>query len=206
MAITVTSKAPGERIAYLWSPPLAQGDTITGAPTVALTTGTAQVDGVSLASATQVKIWLISGADGETSEFLCEVDTVGGETLQDTIYLPVNSTALSELGAKLVQVFPAFAGVDSTAIDYWLDQAAVVANWGNEHAQMLLACHFMAINGLGKSAVTGGLTSFKSGSVDMKFSEAQANSIGFAQTPYGQQFNVLLRRRHAGPRLISGHS
>ena len=202
MAKTLTSKAPGERIAYLWTPPLSAGDAITGTPTVALVTGTASTDGVSLVGQT-VKIWLISGADGETAEFLCECDTTGGETLQETIYLPVNSTALSALGAKLVQVFPAFAGVDPAAIDYWLGEAVIVANWDNDHAQMLLAAHYMAVNGLGANAVTGGLTSFKSGSVDMKFSEAQANSIGFAQTPYGQQFSVLLRRRHAGPRTIS---
>ena len=202
MAITLTSKAPGGRIAYLWTPPLASGDTITGAPTVTLVTGTASTDGVSLVGQ-DVKIWLISGADGETAEFLCEVDTTGGETLQETIYLPVNSTALSALGAKLVQIWPAFAAVAPAAIDYWLDEAAIVANWGNDHAQMLLACHYMAVNGLGANPVATGLTKFKSGTVDMTFSEQQANTIGLTQTIYGQQFSVLLRRRHAGPRVIS---
>ena len=202
MAKTLTSKAPGERIAYLWTPPLSAGDAITGTPTVALVTGTASTDGVSLVDQT-VKIWLIGGTDGEVTQFLVEVETTGGETLQETLYLPVSSTALSTLGAKLIKVFPAFAAVDAAAINYWLDEAVVVANWGNDHAQMLLAAHYMAINGLGTNAVAGGLTSFKSGSVDMKFSEAQANSIGFAQTIYGQQFSALLRRRHAGPRMIS---
>lgn len=203
MAITVTSKAPDERIAYLWSPPLASGDTITGTPTVTLVTGTASTDGVSLVGATQVKVFLISGADGETAEFLCECDTLGGETLQETIYLPVNSTAHSTLGAKLVQIFPAFANVPASSIDYWLTESAIVANWGNEQAQMLLAAHYMAINGLGSNPVATGLTSFKSGTVDMKFTEAKANAVGFAQTIYGQQFSTLLRRRHAGPRVIS---
>jgi hypothetical protein len=46
------------------------------------------------------------------------------------------------------------------------------------------------------------LTKLKSGTVDMTFSEAQANAIGFAQTIYGQQFYILLRRRHAGPRVV----
>lgn len=202
MAITVSSKAPGERIAYLWTPPLASGDTISGTPTVALVTGTASTDGVSVVGS-DVKIWLISGADGETAEFLCEASTTGGETLQETIYLPVNSTALSALGAKLVQVFPAFASVAPAAIDYWLDEASIVANWGNDHAQMLLACHYMAVNGLGTNPVTQGLTKFKSGTVDMTFSETQANTIGFAQTIYGQQFYILLRRRHAGPRTVN---
>lgn len=110
---------------------------------------------------------------------------------------------MSELSDQLKVVFPAFADVADATVEYWLDEAAIVANWGNDHAQMLLAAHYMAINGLGTNAVQGGLTSFKSGSVDMKFSEAQANSIGFAQTIYGQQFSVLLRRRHAGPRTIS---
>lgn len=203
MAITVTSKAPAERVAYLWTPPLAAGDTITGTPTVTLVTGTASTDGISLVGTTQVKIFLISGADGETAEFLCQCNTLGGETLQETIYLPVNSTAYSTLGTKLVQVFPAFANVPPATIDYWLAEAGIVANWNNDHAQMLLACHYMAVNGLGSNPVATGLTSFKSGTVDMKFTEAKANAIGFAQTIYGEQFSALLRRRHAGPRVIS---
>lgn len=203
MAINLTPKAPAERIAYLWTPPLAAGDTITGASAVTRLSGTATTDGVSLVGTTQVKIWFIGGLDGEVSEFLAETSTAGGETLQETVYLPVNTTALSPLGAKLVQVFPAFAGVPNVTIEYWLVEAAIVANWGNDHAQMLLAAHYMAINGLGSNAAGGGLTSFKSGSVDMKFSEAKANATGFLQTTYGEQFSVLLRRRHAGPRLIS---
>lgn len=203
MAITLASKAPGERIAYLWTPPLATGDTITGTPTVTLVTGTAATDGVSLVGTTQVKLFLISGADGETAEFLAEVDTLGGETLQETFYLPVNSSAYSALAQKLVQVFPAFANVAPEALNYWLDEAGIVANWGSDHAQMLLAAHYMAINGLGTNAVSGGLTKFKSGTVDMTFSETKANAVGFAQTPYGEQFSILLRRRHAGPRVIS---
>jgi hypothetical protein len=202
MAITLTSKAPGERIAYLWTPPLASGDTITGTPTVTLVTGTASTDGVSVIGG-EVKIWLISGADGETSEFLAELDTTGGETIQETIYLPVNSTALSTLGAKLAQIFPAFAAVAPATIDYWLDEAGIVANWDNDHAQMLLACHYMAINGLGSNPAAIGLTKFKSGTVDMTFSESAANTKGLQSTIYGQQFSVLLRRRYAGPRVIA---
>lgn len=202
MAITLASKAPDERIAYLWTPPLASGDTITGTPTAVLVSGTASIDGVSIVG-TDVKIWLIGGVDGETSEFLVELDTTGGETLQETIYLPVNSTSLTALGARLVSVFPAFASVSDEAIDYWLEQSAIVANWGDDHAQMLLAAHYMAINGLGTNAVSGGLTKLKSGTVDMTFSEAKANAIGFMQTTYGEQFSLILRRRHAGARVIS---
>jgi hypothetical protein len=203
MAITLAPKAPSERIAYLWTPALSGGDTTSGAPTVAVISGSAATDGITLVGTAQSKIWLVGGVDGETCEFLVTINTTGGEVLQETLYLPISSTALSALGAKLVAVFPDFAGVPNEAIDYWLEQAAIIANWQSDHAQMLLACHYMAINGLGKSAVSGGLTSFKSGSVDMKFSEAKANTIGFAQTTYGEQFNILLRRRHAGPRVIS---
>ncbi|MES2783598.1 MAG: DUF4054 domain-containing protein [Pseudomonadota bacterium] len=204
MAITLASKAPDERIAYLWTPPLATGDSIAvaPAPSAILISGTAATDGVSIVGS-DVKIWLIGGTDGEVSQFLVECDTLGGETLQETLYLPISSTALSALGAQLITIWPAFAAVDPAAINYWLDEALIVANWGNDNARMLLAAHYMAINGLGTNAVTGGLTSFKSGSVDMKFSEAQANTIGFAQTIYGQQFSILLRRRHAGPRTIA---
>jgi hypothetical protein len=61
----------------------------------------------------------------------------------------------------------------------------------------------MAINGIGANAVNGGLTKIKSGTVDMTFSETKANAVGFAQTTYGEQFGLMLRRRHAGARVIS---
>lgn len=202
MALTLASKAPGERIAYLWTPALAAGDSILGSATATRVSGTANTDGISVIGA-QVKIWLAGGLDGETSQFLFVVNTAGGETLQETIYLPVNVSALSALGVKLVQKFPAFVGVNPATIDLWLNDAAIVANWEDQNAQMLLACHYMAINGIGSNAVTGGLTKMKSGTVDMTFSDAKANAVGFAQTTYGEQFYTLLRRRHAGARVIS---
>jgi hypothetical protein len=201
MGLILTSKAPGERIAYLWTPNLSAGDSISGTPTATRVSGTATVDSVSVVSG-QVKIVLISGADGEISQFLFSVNTTGADIIQETLYLPVHTTELSALGLKLVQKFPAFASVVPSTIDLWLDDAAIVANWGDEGAQMLLACHYMAINGLGTNPVATGLTKLKSGTVDMTFSEAQANAIGFAQTIYGQQFYILLRRRHAGPRVV----
>ena len=203
MAVTLTSKAPGERLGYLWTPPLASGDTITGTPTVTRINGTASAVDVLRITPTQVKIFFISGSDGETAEFLCQVTTVGTDVLQETIYLPVNVTSYSTVATKLVQVFPAFAKVPPALIDYWLDEAAIIANWGNDHAQMLLACHYMSINGLGTDAAVSGVTKFKSGTVDMTFSEAKANAIGLNQTVYGQQFYILLRRRQAGPRIIA---
>ena len=202
MALILTSKAPGERIAYLWTPNLSPGDSITGTPTATRVSGTATADSISVVSG-QVKIVFISGADGETSQFLFSVNTTGTDISQDTLYLPVNTTALSALGLKLVQKFPAFVSVHPATIDLWLDDAAIVANWDDDNAQMLLVCHYMAINGLGTNAVSGGLTKIKSGTVDMTFSEAKANAVGFAQTTYGEQFYTLLRRRHAGPRVIS---
>lgn len=204
MAITLTPKAPSERIAYLWTPALTGGDTISGVPTVALVTGTAATDGVTVIGATQVKIFLVAGLANETAEFLATVQTVGGETLQETIYLPVSSTALSAPGAKLIEIYPAFASVPASAVNYWIGQALeTTGEWDNQHATILLAAHLMATNGLGASAVTSGLTSFKSGAVDMKFSEQQANTIGFNATPYGQQFHLILRRRYAGPITVS---
>jgi uncharacterized phiE125 gp8 family phage protein len=104
MAIKLTSKAPGERVDYIWSPPLDEGDTITGAATVALVSGTAVNESATVeAGSLTVKLWFTLGADSETSIFSAEIDTVGGRTWQETFYLPVNDTDKYQLSLALVK-------------------------------------------------------------------------------------------------------
>jgi Protein of unknown function (DUF4054) len=204
MAITLTSKAPGERIAYLWTPALAIGDTITGSPTVALVSGTANTDGVSLVGTTQVKIFLISGDDGDNAEFLATVNTTGGETLQETFYLPVNVTAYGPLGSLLAQLFPAFASVPTATIDYWLSRAGVEASWADEHGQMLYAAHNLSLTGFGEGSIPSGVTSFKSGTFSATIADSIAGGTGWDATVYGREYKRLLRQNVATPFLVSG--
>ena len=201
----LTPKAPGERVDYVWTPPLDAGDTISGTPTdAARVSGAATLD-AQTNTATTVTMTFTTGADGETSEFTGEVTTVGGRIWQATFYLPVAESAYTAPGAKLVEIFPAFAGLASNVVNYWVERALeTTSEWGDDHATILLAAHLMATNGLGANPAINGLTSWKSGAVAMDFSETQANAKGYDQTPYGQQFRVILRRRTAGPRNAYG--
>jgi hypothetical protein len=124
MASILTSKAPGERVDYLWTPPVDAGDTVTGSPIITRVSGTANLDSATLqADNLTVKLWFTLGADGETSVFAGQVTTVGGRTWQETFYLPVATTALSVLGAQLALIFPAFVAVAPAQISYWLNRA-----------------------------------------------------------------------------------
>lgn len=213
MAVVLTFKAPGERVDYEWFPPLDAGDTITGAPTVTRQSGTANLDSATLIGTASVRLWFTAGADGETSTFLGEVTTAGGRTWQETFILPVNSTALSTIGQQLVQIFPAFASVAASLIDYWIDRAALVtAGWADDHATMLLACHYMVMNGLGTGtaaelAASGlsGVKSLKSGTLSLDFGDGAAASAkgDYNATSYGRQFYPLMLSRVAGTRIMS---
>lgn len=216
MAATLTSKAPGERVDYLWTPPIDAGDTITGTPTVTLVSGTANLNsaGVEPDNLT-VRLWFTVGADGETSVFTGTVSTLGGRTWQETFYLPVSVTALSALGSLLVQIFPAFAAVAPAIMKYWLNRALLTTtSWTDDHASMLLACHYMALNGLGTDASaqaiaggTAGMRSIAIGPIDATFSDEaikQSLAGGYQATSYGQEFKRLLLARNAGGLVSDG--
>lgn len=210
MAAILNSKAPGERVDYLWTPPVDAGDAIAGTPVITRVSGTANLDSSALqAGNLTVNLWFTLGADGETSVFSGQVTTTGGRTWQETFYLPVATTALTALGSLLVQIFPTFAAVKPAQIGYWLTRALLTTTaWIDDHATMLLACHYMALNGLGTDGTAAlaasGMTGVKSitiGPVDAEFSEAavkQMISGGFDATSYGQQFKKLLLARSAG--------
>lgn len=109
--------------------------------------------------------------------------------------------------------YPAFAAVPDDAIAYWLTDAAriVTDDWGEdqEPGTLALAAHSMATTpgGLasGNSQIPAGVTSFRSGSTSVTFSDAaaaQSAQGGYGSTIYGKEFAVMLRRNVGGPRLV----
>jgi hypothetical protein len=119
--------------------------------------------------------------------------------------------------AALKVRFPAFASVADETVDYWLEDARLTVTdaWDEADravAEMLLAAHNMAMQGLGTAggAVANlaamGVTDFKSASMSVSFDAASVRTSkgsGYDATTYGQQFKVYLRRNVGGPRLVS---
>lgn len=117
--------------------------------------------------------------------------------------------------ATLKLRYPAFAAVDDATVTYWLADAGriVAEGWGTDYepATFALAAHNMALNRVpgisdgGASQVPTGVTSFRSASVSITMTEAAANravSGGYAATPYGAEFSLMLRRNAGGPSLV----
>jgi hypothetical protein len=113
--------------------------------------------------------------------------------------------------------FTAFAAVDDVPVQYWLDRAARIVTdaWleaDQQHGQMLLAAHYMTLNGLGAGAEAevaaagaAGFKSMRSGSLSLDRGDTSANDkMGeYGQTQYGRQFWPLLRANMGGPRITS---
>lgn len=118
--------------------------------------------------------------------------------------------------SDLKQRFLAFAAVPDATVEYWLTDARLIvtARWAEidrAPAEMALAAHNMALNGLGSAGgavgdlAAMGVTSFKSASMSVSFDGAtigRASSGGYRATKYGQQFLTYLARNRGGPRLI----
>lgn len=118
--------------------------------------------------------------------------------------------------AELKLRFPAFATVPDATVEYWLTDARLIvtASWAEidrAPAEMTLAAHNMALNGIGSAGgpvsdlAAMGVTSFKSASMSVSFDGAtigRASAGGFRATKYGQQFLTYLARNRGGPRLV----
>ncbi|QTH19785.1 DUF4054 domain-containing protein [Rhizorhabdus wittichii] len=115
--------------------------------------------------------------------------------------------------ADLKMRYPAFAAVGDAVIQYWLDDALrfVTDCWIEDDraaAMMAYAAHQMAMNGLGGGIagdLPAGLTRFRSGAMDVAFSDAAAARSaagGYGATRYGQEFALLQRRSKGGARLV----
>lgn len=118
--------------------------------------------------------------------------------------------------ADLKLRFPDFAGVDDAVIEYWLTDACLTVTdaWieaDRAPAEMSLAAHNMALNGVGAgSDMTGlagaGVSSFRSASLSVSFDAstvAAATAGGYGATRYGIAFRTYLRRNTGGP-LLAG--
>lgn len=117
---------------------------------------------------------------------------------------------------ELVATFPAFAAVDQSRIQFWIDRAARVVDesWAVDDftfATMLHAAHEMVLNGFGggaeAEAAAGGASAFRSvrsGSLALERFDAGDAAAGYAATQFGRQFLPLLRRNRGGPRLAGG--
>ena len=111
--------------------------------------------------------------------------------------------------------YPAFADVADETVQVWLTDAErfVDESWAETDyapAIMAHAAHQMTLLGLGAQtatgAIPGGVTRFKSGAMDVTISEASASLSargGYSSTVYGREFLILLRRNHAGPRVVA---
>lgn len=115
--------------------------------------------------------------------------------------------------AKLKARFSAFADTPDETIEYWLtdalDRIVLTDEWADPDgpvAQMLVAAHNMAMDGLGGSGgldLPAGVTSMRSGGLSLSFDAETARAQaagGWAATKYGAQYLSLLRLRSGGAR------
>ena len=117
--------------------------------------------------------------------------------------------------ANLKARYPAFAAVADVTVDYWIEDGErfVTTSWAvGDYAPALMAyaAHRMALEGLGTGSAVGipaGVTSFKSGTFSVGFSDTVANaqsSGGWEATRYGVEFRVMLRRNTGLSHVMQG--
>lgn len=101
MAITLSKKAPEWAVRYAWSPPIMASDSVSGA-SISLTSGTVTIDGYGL-DGDEVFFFASGGANGETAVIAVSATTSQGETLSETLYLPIRATTQA-LGQTVLDV------------------------------------------------------------------------------------------------------
>jgi len=233
MSESWSSKDPDAVLDYVYRIPLGAADSVASAsPWVTRLSGTVTIVSQSLAGTPDttdkgygqdVTVWLSGGVDGETDVFQVGWTTVGTRVDDDIITLAVVSkqiTALvltgyaKPLPAHLAIKYPAFAGVATDVIQFWLTDAerSVTSSWRQaDYAAglMALAAHNMAASGLGVDAgmadVPGGVTSFSIGSLKIGLTNEAANAklgADYSSTRYGAEFRRLLMANLGGPVII----
>lgn len=117
--------------------------------------------------------------------------------------------------ADLKAAFPRFAAVADETVEFWLERARrkVDQSWTEGDyamAQMLLACHYMTLNGLGtgtesevNAAGLGDFKSVRSGSFSFTRKEGgdDADSGPMGSTSYGRQWQELAYANRGGARI-----
>lgn len=116
--------------------------------------------------------------------------------------------------ATLKLRYPAFSAVPDATVQYWLTDAQrfVDQSWSEVDyapAIMAAAAHGMTVEGIGvaASSIPAGVTRFRSGSMDVAFSEAAATASvegGWKATRYGLEYLALLARNRGGARVVGG--
>ena len=115
--------------------------------------------------------------------------------------------------SDLKTMYPAFASVADATVDTYLTRAmrSVDETWTEgdyADAIMLLACHLMAMNGIGSSndAKASGFATIKSGNLTLTREKAGDGSAPdpWGRTVYGVQFYSLLRQNKAGGAVATG--
>jgi len=89
MAIFWSAKTPTQVIRYNWLPDLLAGDTLASV-TITATGATIDLSSFDLDS---VSVLISGGTAGETASFAASATTAEGETLTETIYLPIIASA-----------------------------------------------------------------------------------------------------------------
>lgn len=91
MALNLASKTPTSVLRYSWTPPVLESDSINSA-TLTVSSGTVVLDSYGLDGET-VYFFASGGAAGETTVIAASAVTGDGETLTETLYLPVRTSA-----------------------------------------------------------------------------------------------------------------
>lgn len=101
--------------------------------------------------------------------------------------------------------YPELSTTAEATVEYWLTDAArsvderwIEGDYGP--AKIAYAAHNIAL--VSTDAIPQGVSRFKSGTVDIGLTDAQASATGFAATRYGRDFNALMRRSFAGPTIF----
>lgn len=92
MALQLDAKVPSAVIRYSWVPPVVDGDSLSTA-TLAVSSGTAVIDSYEVESG-EVLAFISGGAAGETTVITASAVTSDGETLTETIYLPIRASTV----------------------------------------------------------------------------------------------------------------
>lgn len=210
MAKTLPAKDPDEVFDYRWTVTLSDGDALTAAAEIALVDGTVTIES-QVPDTTGITFWISGGADGESAELRATGPTTSGRTIEETLILPIVSTASD---STFIAAFPSFAAVSGASIAYWMSRASRIVDDGwpdgdRDHARMLLTAHLLTQQGQGASAeaeaFASGAARFKrirSGALDLDQFD-QSNEDDLSTTTYGRQFKALLQIVKGGPRVTA---
>lgn len=227
MALTWEAKDSDEVKDYAvdWSATLDAGDSIS-ISALSVLSGSVNIDSQTHDDTTTT-CFLSGGIDGETSVFQARITTAGGRTFEQTIVLPVVSSATTDLALtghaaptpqNLIDMYPAFAAVSRSAIQLRLTMAgqSVDTTWEEgdyPFAIMALAAHLLETDGFGTGAAAqaaaagaGEFKSMKSGALSLERFDTKSVSGGgytspYAATRYGREYLRLLRLNRGGPRV-----